>query len=106
MKHSAPLAPQSLAEEAADLVERALADGLIVTGRATGQAAALENLREVKAAAATCSVFVGSGITAENVAQFANIADGLIVGSSLKVDGRVSNPVDPARVRALVAAAC
>jgi membrane complex biogenesis BtpA family protein len=105
VKHSAPLAPQSLAEEAADLAERALADGLIVTGRATGQAAKLADLSEVKSAAAGCPVFVGSGITAENVAEFARLADGLIVGSSLKVDGRVSKPVDPARVRALVAAA-
>ena len=105
VKHSAPLAPQPLADEAADLVERALADGLIVTGRATGQATALEDLREVKVAAKGRPVFVGSGITAENIVQAAGIAGGIIVGSWLKIDGRVEKPVDPARVRALVAAA-
>ncbi len=103
-KHSAPLAPRPLAEEAADLVERALADGLIVTGPATGHAAALADLREVKQAAPGRPAFVGSGITAQNIADVARVADGLIVGSWLKVDGRVSNPVDPARVRALVTA--
>ena len=36
---------------------------------------------------------------------FAHVMDGAIVGSSLKVDGNVWNPVDPARVRGLVAAA-
>ena len=104
VKHSAPLAPRPLADEAADLVERALADGLIVPGRATGQAAALADLGEVKAAAAGRPVFVGSGVTAQSVAELAKLADGLIVGSWLKVDGSAANPVDPRRVRELVVA--
>jgi len=104
VKHSTPLAPRSLADEATDLVQRALADGLIVTGRATGQSAALADLREVKAAAAGRPVFVGSGVTAQSAGEFAALADGLIVGSWLKVDGNVANPVDPRRVRELVAA--
>jgi predicted TIM-barrel enzyme len=94
-----------LADEASDLVQRALADGLIVTGRATGQAAAVADVREVKAAAAGRPVFVGSGVTADNVLEVAGVADGIIVGSGLKFDGRVDNHVDPVRVRALVAAA-
>jgi hypothetical protein len=104
VKHSSPLAPRPLADEAADLVERALADGLIVTGRATGQSAALADLREVKSAADGQPVFVGSGVTAQSAAELAKLADGMIVGSWLKVDGRVANPVDPLRVRDLVAA--
>jgi len=104
VKHSAPLAPRPLADEAADLVQRALADGLIVTGRATGQSAALADLCEIKAAAAGRPVFVGSGVTAQSAAELASIADGLIVGSWLKVDGQVANPVDLLRVRELVAA--
>jgi predicted TIM-barrel enzyme len=31
------------------------------------------------------------------------VADGVIVGSSLKVDGQTWNPVDPARVQAFMA---
>jgi membrane complex biogenesis BtpA family protein len=104
VKHSAPLASRPLADEAADLVQRALADGLIVTGRATGQSAALADLSEVKAAADGRPVLVGSGVTAQSAAELATLADGLIVGSWLKVDGIVANPVDPLRVRELVAA--
>jgi len=104
VKHSAPLALRPIADEAADLVHRALADGLIVTGRATGQSAALADLREVKAAVAVWPVFVGSGVTAQSAAELAKLADGLIVGSWLKVDGIVASPVDPRRVRELVAA--
>ena len=48
-------------------------------------------------------VFVGSGISVESIAELiAHGARGLIVGTSLKHDGRISNPVVPARVRALV----
>jgi predicted TIM-barrel enzyme len=32
------------------------------------------------------------------------VADGVIVGSALKVDGYTWNPVDPARVKAFMAA--
>ncbi|MCI0361733.1 MAG: BtpA/SgcQ family protein [Planctomycetaceae bacterium] len=104
VKHSVPLASRLLADEAADLVHRALADGLIVTGRATGQSAALSDVREVKGAAARRPVFVGSGVTVESAGELAKFADGMIVGSWLKFGGDVANPVDPQRVRELVAA--
>ncbi len=44
VKHARPLAPGPLAEEAQDLVERAGADALVVTGARTGAAAALADL--------------------------------------------------------------
>ena len=57
----------------------------------------------IVAAAVAIPTLVGSGITPENVAQFA-AADAFIVGSSPKRDGLWSNPVDPARAAALVKA--
>jgi hypothetical protein len=81
------------------------ADGLIVSGRMTGDAPDLVKVREAKALAADRPVLLGSGVTAENVAAFLDAADGIIVGSSLKVDGVCENPVDVERVRRLVAAA-
>lgn len=81
------------------------ADGLIVSGRMTGDAPDLAKVREAKALAADRPVLLGSGVTAENVAAFLGAADGIIVGSSLKVDGVCENPVDVERVRRLVEAA-
>jgi len=81
------------------------ADGLIVSGRMTGDAPDLVKVREAKALAADRPVLLGSGVTAENVAAFLGAADGIIVGSSLKVDGVCENAVDVERVRRLVAAA-
>jgi membrane complex biogenesis BtpA family protein len=101
VKHSAPLAARPLADEVHDLVDRGGADALIVSGRATGQAADLEQLREVRSAAGETPVLLGSGVTAQSAARWLTLADGLIVGSSLKVDGKTSNPVDPSRVREL-----
>ncbi len=79
-----------------------LADGVIVTGAATGEAA---DPAEVAAAcdAVPLPVLVGSGVTAENLGRYGR-AHALIVGSAVKRDGRWENPVDPARCAALAAA--
>ncbi len=103
VKHSAPLAARPLEEETADLVQRGGADGLVVSGSATGQPTSRNDFTTVKQAAAGRSVFVGSGISAANVAGFVGLADGLIVGSSLKANGDVHQPVDPLRVKELMA---
>jgi hypothetical protein len=104
-KHAAPLAAVETEQEARDLVQRALADALIVTGRATGEAADPADLKRVRAAAPDTPVLVGSGVDAQSVAALLSVADGVIVGTWLKRGGRVENPVDPERVRQLVAAA-
>jgi uncharacterized protein len=79
-----------------------LADGVIVTGTSTGRPA---DPAEVKAVAAEVGIptLVGSGITPQNIAEFA-AADAFIVGTSPKRDGLWSNPVDAARAAALVGA--
>jgi hypothetical protein len=104
-KHAAPLAAVDTEQEARDLVQRALADALIVTGRATGEPADPSDVKRVRAAAPDTPILVGSGVDAQSVAALLSVADGVIVGTWLKRDGRVENPVDPARVRQLVAAA-
>ena len=49
-------------------------------------------------------VLVGSGVTEENIGAYMEWADGVIVGTSVKVGGVVSNPVDWERVARLVSA--
>lgn len=103
VKHSAPLAARPLADEVNDLVARGGADALIVSGGATGQRADLAEARAVKAAAGGVPLLIGSGVTAETLEEFLPEADGFIIGTALKRDGRVDNPVDRQRVAALVA---
>ncbi len=79
-----------------------LADGVVVTGTATGEEALPGDVQAV-AAAVTAPVLVGSGLAPSNLARYA-AADGFIVGSSVKADGIWSNALDPARVRAVAEA--
>jgi len=101
-KHAMPLAPVELEQQARDLAARALADGLVVSGRATGDATPIEAVKRVRSAVPDVPILVGSGVTPETAPELLSLADALIVGTSLKRDGDVSAPVDPARVRRLV----
>ena len=101
-KHAVPLAPVELEQQARDLTERGLADGLVVSGRATGEATPIEDVKRVRSAVPDVPILVGSGVTPETAPDLLSVADALIVGTSLKRDGLVGNPVDPQRVRRLV----
>lgn len=105
VKHALMPAGFSLADAARDAVLRGLADALIVTGAATGAPTALADLGTVRDAVPAAPLFVGSGITESSIAEALSIADGVIVGSFVKDDGDVSQPVSRERVRRLVAAA-
>lgn len=105
VKHSAALAPRPLDVETRDLISRAHADAVIVSGQATGQPTDTLSLSVVHDAARPAPVFVGSGVTAENAADLIKAgAGGLIVGSSLKTDGQIFNPIDLRRVQDLMMA--
>jgi len=80
------------------------ADALIVSGRMTGDAPDIGKVREAKALAGDRPLLIGSGADERNIAAFMAVADGVIVGSSVKQDGRVEYPVDVERVRRFVAA--
>jgi len=104
-KHGVPLAPVPIEQEARDCVSRGLADGLVVSGAATGEPTPKADLERVRGAVPDVPLLVGSGATAETAAELLAIADGLIVGTAVKRDGLLANPVDPRRVRRLVEAA-
>jgi uncharacterized protein len=102
-KHSAHAmtADVSIAETA-HAAELFLADGLIVTGTATGLEASPEDVASV-VGAADLPVLVGSGLTAANISRF-TAAHGFIVGSSMKESGRWDRHLDRDRVEAMVRA--
>jgi membrane complex biogenesis BtpA family protein len=102
-KHSGPFPGLDL-ETHIEWTEFYRADALIVSGRMTGDAPSLDKVRQAKEFA-TRPILMGSGTSAENIADFFQYADGAIVGSSLKVDGIAENPVDVERVRRYMAAA-
>jgi uncharacterized protein len=84
------------------LVKRDRADAVIVSGEATGAPDSPALLDEVRTACVDLApVLIGSGLQLANADAFSPRAHGAIVGTSLKIDGRVDQPVDPDRVRAL-----
>ena len=85
----------------AEAVEFMRADAVIVTGSVTGEAPKIADVEEAKAHC-RAPVLLGSGIDADNIADFYQAADGFIIGSYFKVDGRWANPVDAERVRRLM----
>ncbi len=80
------------------------ADVVISTGQRTGHAADLDYLGNIRAAA-SAPTLVGSGVDPTNVGDILAIVDGVIVASSLKVDGRWWNPVNRERAKQFVARA-
>jgi membrane complex biogenesis BtpA family protein len=88
--------------ETAHAAELFLADGLVVTGVATGRPAAPAEVRAV-AEATGLPTLVGSGVTPANVSDYA-AADALIVGSSVKRGGIWSGPLEAGRAEDLARA--
>ncbi len=105
VKHARPLGTPNLTTAVQDTIERGLADGIILSGWATGSPPSLEDLELATAAAQGTPVFIGSGADWDNIGKLMTAADGVIVASSLKRHGKISEPVDPIRVAQFVEAA-
>lgn len=80
------------------------ADAVIVTGCSTGTETASSDLEKVKNSI-SIPVAVGSGVTEKNIAEKMQIADILIVGTTLRRNGSMAEPIDEAQARALLRAA-
>lgn len=90
--------------EAVEAAEFFGADGVIITGTATGKPAEPEDV--VSARRATdLPVLVGSGVTPEQLPSLFESADGAIVGSWIKRGGVWDGAIDAARCERLVRAA-
>lgn len=105
VKHGRPLGSPNLTTAVQETIERGLADGVILSGWATGSPPSLEDLELASAAANGTPVFIGSGANWENIPTLMQAADGVIVSSSLKRRGRIEQPIDPIRVSQFVEAA-
>lgn len=74
-----------------------LTDGHIVTGPRTGAEPQVDDLKAVRRVAAK-PVWIGSGMTPENLARLFPCADGFIVGSTFREGGAFRGRLDPDRL--------
>lgn len=102
---ASPLGTRSVAARARSAVASSLADALLIAGPMAGAAPDEAWIQEAKDAVGDeAPVLLNTGARPDNIARYLEMADGVIVGSWLKVDGRTWNPVDPARVRTFMEA--
>jgi membrane complex biogenesis BtpA family protein len=90
---------RSLADRARSAVFSSIPDAVLVSGAITGEAAEMSALVSVKKVLPNTPVLANTGVRHATVADILKIADGCIVGSSLKIDGDTWKAVDPERAR-------
>ena len=88
---------RSVAERSKSVVFSSIPDAILVSGQITGESVAISELKKVKNLIPNTPVLANTGVKIENVEDTLSITDGVIIGSSLKVDGNTWNTVDPKR---------
>ena len=88
---------RTVAERAKSSAFSSIPDAILISGQITGEAANLNDLKQTKELLPEIPILANTGVKIENVENTLSIADGIIIGSSLKVDGNTWNAVDPAR---------
>lgn len=97
------LGTRTIAQTARSVSVSSLADAILVSGPMAGAEPSLDAVREAKSGCPDTPVLANTGVKSTNVRDFLGIADGVIVGSDLKVDGGTWNPVDPERAERFIA---
>jgi uncharacterized protein len=77
-------------------------DALCVSGLTAGAETDTQILASVKRAVPETAVLCNTGCRLENVDRQLSVADGAVVGSTFKIDGKFENLVDPTRVKAFM----
>lgn len=86
--------------EMAEAAEFFLSDGIVLTGKTTGEATSVKEMHCVKDTV-NIPVLIGSGVDDNNVEQYLG-AHAMIIGSHFKEDGHWSNPVSFDRVHSFM----
>lgn len=88
VKHSELLNVRPIKESAIEAIQKG-SDGLIITGKWTGDAPKTEDLEEVRNNVGTFPIFIGSGASLENIHILTKYADGIIIGTAIKAGENV-----------------
>jgi membrane complex biogenesis BtpA family protein len=98
---SSPMGTRSVADRARGAAFMGM-DAILISGWAAGSPMAMGDLIAAKEAVPETPIIANTGVTADRIAEIFKVADGAIVGTSLKVDGIIWNAVDPKRARGLM----
>lgn len=102
---ASPLGSRDIAQRASSTLASCIPDALLISGPMAGQAPDRRLLEETRAAIPDDTPLItNTGAKPETVADFLAVADGVIVGSSLKVGGDTWAAVAPERVQRFMSA--
>jgi hypothetical protein len=104
VKHAASIGNYDIEMQAADALERGLADAIVVSGPRTGKPVDMKQLRELRKEFPKAKILIGSGANSRNAKELLKSADSVIVGTSVKIGGMTSNPVDEKLLKEFVTA--
>ena len=102
VKHAVPPLGSKIENHTAELIHRAGADVVIVTGDGTGHEINMNELEKVRNIVPEGKLAIGSGVNSANVVAYQELADILIIGTSFKFDNNVSKKVDINRVEEII----
>ncbi len=77
-------------------------EAALISGPRAGAAFRFTDLEEAKAACPDMPVLANTGVRHDTAERILETADGIIVGTSLKIDGKTKNRVDPERAKRMV----
>lgn len=92
VKHTHMVLPTVSIEDSANAAISCGADAIIVTGTHIGKETPMEIIKRVKTIS-SIPVVIGSGVKPANIKEQLKVADAAIIGSSLKVGGKIENPI-------------
>lgn len=77
-------------------------EGAMISGPRAGSAFRFADLEEVKAACPDLPVLANTGVRHDTAERILETADGIVVGTALKVDGKTENRIDLERTKRMV----
>ena len=102
VKHAVPPPGYTISNQTEELLNRAGADKIIITGDGTGKEVNEHELNTLREIVPAGKLAIGSGVNETNVLKYINIADILIIGTAFKADQDVSKRVDQRSVERLI----
>ena len=105
VKHAIPISQPDIALAAEETAYRAGADAIILSGAATGSPTDVASVHRVRKSVPDRPIWIGSGVTADTVGKYLEIANAVIVGTCLKRGGETTAPIDQKRLSVFAKAA-
>lgn len=96
-KYYKPVAGSDLETDLRTGMKRA--EAIVVTGKGTGKETPIEKIKRFRKILGKHPLIIGAGLTPENAYEQLCLADGAIVGTSLKIDSNTHNNLDRSKIR-------